>query len=201
MLKVGLTGGVGCGKTTISRLFAAKSVPVIDADEVSRSLVLPGQPAFKAIAEHFGDNAVGEQGLDRAWLRQHIFSDPAARTWMEELLHPLVYEHMQCWMDHLNADYCLCVIPLILESGQRNFVDRLLVVDCEPDVQRRRVRLRDGMDDEGVERMMAAQASREARLVVADDVITNNEDSIEGLVDEVDRLHAYYRRLSGAGQA
>lgn len=195
MFKVGLTGGIGCGKTTIARLFLDLGVPVIDADEVSRELVLPGQPAFDAIAARFGDEVVGEKGLDRAKLRQQVFANAVDRRWLEALLHPMVFERMQKWMDNLQAGYGLCVVPLLLESGQRNFVDRILVVDCDPEVQRRRVGLRDGMDEQGVERVMAAQVSRETRLAEADDVIFNNEAGSGELFGEVNRLHHLYQRL------
>ena len=200
MLKVGLTGGIGCGKSTVSRLFSEKGIPVIDADEVSRALVLPGQPAFNAIVERFGDEVTSEQGLDRGWLRQRIFNHAEDRLWLESLLHPMVFERMQSLMNSLDTSYCICVIPLLLESGRRCFVDRLLVVDCDPEIQRRRVADRDGMAAQDIERMMAAQVSREVRLRAADDVISNSGNDMDGLAEQVDRLDALYQRL-GCGLA
>lgn len=195
MLKIGLTGGIGSGKTTVAALFAAKGIPVIDADVVARALVEPDRPAFTVIVEHFGPELLKDGGLDRSRLRQHIFSVPGARQWLESLLHPLVYDEMQCRIEGLAAPYVLLVIPLLLETGRRDFVDRLLVVDCPTELQRQRVRQRDALDDAEIVQILSAQMAREVRLAHADDVI-RNAGSPEGLTVQVERLHQFYLALS-----
>jgi dephospho-CoA kinase len=195
MLKIGLTGGIGCGKTTIAKLFAAKGVPVLDADSISRDLVEPGRPALQEIALHFGPEVLKNGRLDRARLRRLVFAVPGARQWLESLLHPLVYAEMQRRIARLSAPYCLLVVPLLLETGRRDFVDRLLVVDCPTELQRQRVRLRDGSDDTEIDRILSIQVAREDRLAAADDVIENAADQ-EKLSEQVDRLHQFYLSLS-----
>ena len=196
MFKVGLTGGIGCGKTTIANQFAARDVPVIDADAIARRLVDAGQPAFHAIVEHFGSPVLTPDGqLDRGGLRQRIFAQPEERLWLERLLHPLVYAELQHAVDEAQAAYCVLVIPLLLETGQRNFVDRVLVVDCLPAVQKARVKGRDGLDDAAVVRILAAQLSRAERLAAADDVLENNAD-IANLLPQLERLHQRYLGLA-----
>jgi dephospho-CoA kinase len=195
MLKIGLTGGIGCGKTTIAKLFAAKGVPVLDADSISRDLVEPGRPALQEIALNFGPEVLKNGRLDRARLRRLVFAVPGARQWLESLLHPLVYAEMQRRIARLSAPYCLLVVPLLLETGRRDFVDRLLVVDCPTELQRQRVRLRDGSDDTEIDRILSIQVAREDRLAAADDVIENAADQ-EKLSEQVDRLHQFYLSLS-----
>jgi dephospho-CoA kinase len=195
MLKIGLTGGIGCGKTTIAKLFAAKGVPVLDADSISRDLVEPGRPALQEIALNFGPEVLKNGRLDRARLRRLVFAVPGARQWLESLLHPLVYAEMQRRIARLSAPYCLLVVPLLLETGRRDFVDRLLVVDCPTELQRQRVRLRDGSDDTEIDRILSTQVAREDRLAAADDVIENAADQ-EKLSEQVDRLHQFYLSLS-----
>ena len=195
MLKIGLTGGIGCGKTTIANLFAAKGVPVIDADEVARAFVELGQPALEAIAAHFGEDVLVKGRLIRARLRERVFADTAERQWLEALLHPMVYGAMQQQVDALTAPYCLLVVPLLLETGRRRFVDRLLVVDCNLELQRQRVKCRDGLDDEVFNLIVGTQMSRAARLLVADDVIENYGE-VERLRWRVDELHMRYLELA-----
>lgn len=195
MLKIGLTGGIGCGKSTVADLFAAKGVPVLDADVISRELVEPGQPALQAIVQRFGEGLLVDGRLDRTLLRRLIFARPEARRWLESLLHPLVYETMARRVAALYGPYCLLVVPLLLETGQRGFVDRLLVVDCPPHVQRRRVKARDGSDDAEVDRILAAQMSREERLAAADDLIENSAD-LDFLSSQIDSLHRHFIDLN-----
>jgi len=133
MYKVGLTGGIGCGKTTVANLFASLGVPVADADVVARALVAPGLPAYRAILDHFGDGVRQENGeLDRAALKALIFARAAERHWLENLLHPLVYRELEQWAEQQMAPYALFVVPLLLTTGRRDSVDRLLGVDCQP---------------------------------------------------------------------
>jgi dephospho-CoA kinase len=195
MLKVGLTGGIGCGKSTVANLFAARGVAVVDADEIARILVEPGQPALSAIVDYFGPDLITNGRLNRAVLRQRIFSVPTDRLWLESLLHPLIYTRMQAEAQALGGSYCLMVVPLLLESGGRAIVDRVLVVDCPADLQRRRVKSRDSLDDAAFDRIIAAQLGRNARLAVADDIIVN-DGTPESLSVQVDRLHLTYLSMS-----
>lgn len=191
MFKVGLTGGIGSGKTVIAKLFEARGVPVIDADVLARRLVEAGQPAFRAILEHFGDEIIVNGKLDRGRLRQRVFARQVERRWLEQLLHPLIYAEMQRETEGFSSAYCLLVIPLLLETGRRDFVDRLLVVDCFPALQRQRVKLRDGLDDAAFDRIQSTQVSRDERLAAADDIIENN-DGVDSVVERVDDLHRLY---------
>ena len=198
MYKVGLTGGIACGKTTIAGLFAEHGVTIIDADQVARDLVEPGQPALAAIAARFGDEMLSHGRLDRARLRQRIFAHTDDRRWLENLLHPLIYQALERQSQASDSPYCLLVIPLILETGRRDFVDRLLVVDCRPETQRRRLGSRDGLDDQSIDRILSAQLSREERLEAANDVLVN-EGPIESLRDPVQGLHRQYLKLAKEG--
>ncbi len=195
MLKVGLTGGIGCGKTTVANLFAEKGVPVIDADQISRQLVEPDRPVFWAIVRHFGEDVLLDGQLNRRILKERIFLRPDERQWLENLLHPLIYQEIQGQLASFSAPYCLLVVPLLLETGRRDLVDRLLVVDCPPEVQRQRIGIRDGLDDKTINLILAAQLSREQRLAAADDVV-ENVDELAVLRAQIDRLHCRY---SGQG--
>ena len=196
MYKVGLTGGIGCGKTTVADLFASLGVPVVDADAVARALVAPGLPAYRAILDHFGDAIRLESGeLDRAALKARIFASDAERQWVESLLHPLVYRELDGWAEGQEAPYGLLVVPLLLETGRRDWVDRLLVVDCLPETQARRVRQRDGVDAALVQRVMAAQSGRDSRLAAADDILVNDGEPDE-LTRQVESLHERYLLLA-----
>ncbi len=195
MFKVGLTGGIGCGKTTVANLFADKGVPVIDADQVAHQLVEPGTPAFHAIVQHVGDGVLLDGRLNRRLLKQRIFSQPEEKDWLEGLLHPLIYREMQCQVDALSGSYCVLVVPLLLETGQRDFVDRLLVVDCTPKLQRQRVKSRDDLGDAAIDRILSAQLSREQRLAAADDVVDNTH-GISALKPLIDDLHRRYSESS-----
>lgn len=197
MLKIGLTGGIGCGKTTVAELFAAKGIPVFDADRISRDLVEPGQPALDAIVRHFGPDLLIGGRLDRTRLRQIVFSSPLERQWIEALLHPLIYAEMEARLGRVSGPYCLLVVPLLLETGRRDFVDRLLVVDCPAKVQRQRIKARDGLDDAELQRVLSAQLARQDRLAAADDIIENSADR-DDLGAQVDRLHQSYLILAGA---
>jgi dephospho-CoA kinase len=196
MLVIGLTGGIGCGKSTVAKLFAAKGVPILDADVIARELVEPNQPAFEAIKQHFGAAILRDGGLDRARLREIVFSNPEEKRWLENLLHPMVYSEISRRIATLSAPYSIVVIPLLLETGRRHLVDRLLVVDCPEDMQRHRVKLRDGLEDTQIEKIMASQISRSKRLEAADDVIENTADEAT-LSDRIEHLHQLYLALGG----
>ncbi len=198
VLVIGITGGIGSGKTTVANLFSSLGVPVIDADELARQVVAPGQPAYEEILQHFGTTILSESGdLDRRRLREHIFSDSAKRDRLEAIVHPRVYAQMKHLLDCLEAPYAIVVVPLLIESGASELVDRVLVVDSPEFLQIERTRDRDGTTRAAVEKILAAQLDRSARLSAADDVI-KNDASMEALGKAVSRLHRQY--LSEAGR-
>lgn len=198
MLVIGLTGGIGSGKSTVARYFAELGVPVIDADAVSRELVARGGDALREIVARFGHDVLHTDGtLDRARLRERVFHHPAERRALEDILHPRIYEEMRRRIRSLRAPYCIAVIPLLLETGQRGFVDRLLVVDTSETLQRVRAQRRDGVGAEQVDAVMRAQIDRETRLRAADDVI-GNEGGLDALKRETEGLHRRYLALASA---
>jgi len=198
-LIVGLTGGIGSGKSAAAACFEQLGVPVIDADVAARNVVAPGSRAVQQIAAHFGTEALLPSGeLDRAALRQRVFAEPQERQWLEALLHPLIREHIVAGLAEAAArpgvPYVILSSPLLLETGQVTLVDRVLLVDVDTAVQRERVLLRDGSPAATVDAMIAAQWSREQRRAGADDVLLN-EGSLEDLQAAVRRLDADYRQL------
>lgn len=198
MLRVGLTGGIGCGKSVVAQHFAAFNVAFIDADNIAHHLTANGSPALDTIEAVFG-NAVRlpDGGLNRAWLRQRIFSDVEARKKLEAILHPLILDEMRHQLQVLHdVPYVLLVIPLLLETQMyRDLIDRVLVVDCSEDQQRARVRERDGLSTSAINAILSAQMSRVDRLARADDVLTNTGDRAE-LQAKVEALHQAYLALS-----
>lgn len=198
MLVVGLTGGIGAGKSTVARMFAARGIEVFDADAVAHRLLEPGQPALKGVVRAFGSDILGADGrLDRATLRRRVFAEPKSRRRLEGIVHPLVYAELARLVLGATGGYCLLCVPLLLETGRRRFVDRLLVVDCPETVQIERVVRRSGLQPVEVRAIMAAQVSRSERLAAADDVIVNAADSAS-LEAEVDVLHRRYSVLAAA---
>lgn len=199
-LIVGLTGGVASGKSTVERAFAALGVPVIDADQVARAVVAPGEPALAAIAERFGEAILDEEGgLDRAALRAIVFNDEGARRDLEAITHPAIRQRLQAWREALTAPYGVLSAALMVEGGLSQLCDRVLVVDAEETQQRERLMARDGVDAAMAERMLAAQADRQTRLSAADDVLSNS-GGVAALEACVGRLHDFYTRLA-AGEA
>lgn len=194
---VGLTGGIASGKSAAAAHFRELGVEVIDADQVSRDLVTPGSPALAAIAAHFGDWVLAPGGgLDRAALRGVVFGNPEAKVWLERLLHPLIREEIARRIENAASDYVVLEVPLLLESGEYAFVDRVLVVDLPPELQLERAQARDNRPREEIENIIAAQMPRQERLRLADDVIDNSGPP-ERLVQEVNRLHEFYRKEAG----
>lgn len=201
MLIIGLTGGIGTGKSTVAGYFAQLGIPVIDADRIARELVIPGSPVLREIADAFGTELVLPDGnLDRPQLRQQIFSDPERRRQLEAILHPRIYAEMRRRMQTLHAAYCILVIPLLLETGKTGLVDRILVVDAPEISQRERVISRDGMSEDILEAILRTQISRSERLRAADDIIVNNTD-LADLRDQVATLHRRYLDLAAAASA
>ncbi len=198
MKVVGLTGGIGSGKSTIARLFAEHGVHWVDADDVAREVVEPGTPALEAIAEHFGDRILLETGaLNRAELRTLIFQDEQERQWLEKLLHPLIRESIreQLHPQDYHLPYTLLVSPLLLETDQHELVDRTVVIDVPVDVQIARTVARDSNTAEQVQRIIDAQMPREERLAKADHVIDNAsgpENDSESAKAQVAALHARF---------
>lgn len=193
---VGLTGGIGSGKSAAADLFAAKGVELVDTDVLAREVVEPGTPALAAIAEHFGDEILGaDGGLDRAKLRAIVFAQPAEKDWLEALLHPLISELLRSRLASFQGSYCLLVSPLLLETEQAALVDRILVIDIDRQGQLQRTLRRDGSSQATVEAIIDSQISREERLARADDIISN-QGTLEDLARAVDQQHARYLQLS-----
>jgi dephospho-CoA kinase len=164
-LIIGLTGGIGSGKTTVANLFRNLGVEVIDADEISRRLVEPGSPALQAIVNHFGPEVIDQQdGLDRMAMRQIVFENPQEKAWLETLLHPAIRKEIFKGIKACRGDYVLLVVPLLLESGQYDFIDRLLVIDVPENLQVERAMARDGSTAKQIRQIMDAQVSRKRRL-------------------------------------
>lgn len=198
MLRIGLTGGIGSGKSTVAELFAVRGVPVIDTDRLAHELTAPGTEATKRIADLFGPEvmAAGDM-LDRSRLRRIVFADPAKRKQLEDILHPLIRSRTLELMAQAHGPYCIVVVPLLLETGWQSLVDRVLVVDAPPELQVSRTRQRDGRPAEEVHAIIAAQISREKRLAAADDIVVNDAGP-EQLAGQVEQLHRKYLQLAAA---
>ena len=195
-LRIGLTGGIASGKSTVADLFAELGVPVIDTDVIARNVVAPGQPALEEIANRFGPQVMDADGrLDRAAMRKRIFTDDKARRELEAILHPRIGAETRRQSESAGGPYQLIVVPLLTSSALRDFVDRILVVDCEEERQIERLLARDAETEEQARRILATQSSRAERLAIADDVINNNNsiDSLRGQVADLDRD---YRRIA-----
>ena len=195
-LVIGVTGGIGCGKSTICREFAALGAPVIDTDEVAREVVARGTPGLAAIVERFGPEVLAADGtLDRRRLRSIVFADDASRQWLEALLHPLIRARTDEHVRNAAYPYCLVCIPLLVERNGGNRVDRVLVIDCPEEIQVARVMARDKLTAPEVEAIMRTQATRAARLAVAHDVI-ENIGNVETIRPAIGALHRQYLDLA-----
>jgi dephospho-CoA kinase len=198
--RVGLTGGIASGKSVVASAFERLGVPVIDTDGLAREVVLPGTLGLSAVAERFGPSVLQPDGtLDRRALRGLIFSDPVARRDLEGLLHPRIQALLAQRVADVTHPYCVLAIPLLVEGGGRIPVDRVLVVDCPRETQLARLLRRDGETLAGAEAILAAQATREARLARADDVI-DNSGPLTALDGTVGRLHEQYLRQAAAAE-
>lgn len=193
MYVVAITGGIGSGKTTVANQFAALGIEVVDADLIAREVVEPGTPALTAIASHFGPGILDEQGrLDRRALRERIFSDPAAKSWLNALLHPIIRSEMLRQCAAANSPYCLLVVPLLVENRLTELADRVLVIDVDETTQIERTCRRDGVSLEQAQAILASQASRSERLAMADDVLDNQSGTTETIRERILALHETY---------
>jgi len=193
---VGLGGGIGSGKTAASDHFEALGVSIIDADLASRTVVEKGRPALQQIKDHFGQKALTNTGeLDRAHLRSMVFSSAENKIWLEKLLHPLITEEINRGLTEATSPYAILVSPLLVESGQYQRTNRVLIIDAPEHLQSARASARDNNTTEQVQAIMKAQADRESRLAVADDVILN-DGSLSALQSRVDKLHKQYLELA-----
>ena len=194
---VGLTGGIGSGKSTVADMFAELGAAVIDTDVIARQLTAPGGIAIAAIRARFGDDFIDASGaMDRARMRAHVFSDPAAKQQLEAILHPLIRTETDHAGERAAGSYLIFAVPLLVESGSwKRRVGRILVIDCDEQVQLRRVMQRNALTEPQVRAIMATQASRQQRLQAADDVIVNDA-GLTALLPQVERLHALYEAFS-----
>ena len=199
MFSIGLTGGIGSGKTTVADMFAARGVPVIDTDLIAHQITAPGGVAMPLIESAFGPQYVAADGsLDRARMRTRVFGDGAAKAQLESITHPLIRAESERQRDLARGAYHIVVVPLLVEAGPRAVkTDRVLVVDCAVDTQIERVMQRNGFSRDQVLAIIARQATREARLAAADDIIVNNaQATLDTLEREVEALHANYVRMA-----
>lgn len=194
---LGLTGGIGSGKSAVAQHFIDLGIHLVDADHAARWVVEPGRPALTKIAERFGEQVLQADGsLDRAALRQLVFQDEQQRRWLEGLLHPLIFQEINQTLACAESPYAILVSPLLVESGQHHMTQRVLVVDAPEHLQLQRSMARDNSPEEQIRAILKAQSSREERLRHADDVLTNDRD-LAWLKSEVDRLHNFYLTLRG----
>jgi dephospho-CoA kinase len=194
--RIGLTGGIASGKSTAAKFFGALGVPILDSDQIARDVVEPGQPPLERLVARFGPSILTADGhLDRPALRDIVFSDPMARADLEALTHPAIGAAMEDRSAAAGGPYQVLVIPLLVEKNLSSHVDRVLVVDCDEELQVRRLRDRDGSTPEQAQAILGAQAPRAARLRAADDVITNQAD-MSAVQDQVAALHARYLELA-----
>lgn len=202
MLCIGLTGGIGCGKSTAAQMFADLGAGVIDTDQIARRLAAAGQPALAKIREAFGPEYFLPDGnLDRAKLRRLVFSNQAAKTRLEEILHPLIKQEVVAEINASRAPYLLLAVPLLLETGQyASLIRRVLVVDCDDAQQIARAMARSHLSPEEVRAIMASQLPRAERLRQGDDILHNDGD-LAGLRVQVERLHQQYLRLAETAAA
>ncbi|MDH5764967.1 MAG: dephospho-CoA kinase [Gammaproteobacteria bacterium] len=196
MLIIGLTGGIGSGKSTVADLFRQRNIPVIDTDEIARELVKPGQPALKEIVKLFGSEIINNQGeLNRQLLAQLTFNNNQARKNLEAILHPRIFKCMNDQIQHLTSPYVITVIPLLIETGELNQVNHILLVDCPEEIQIQRVRQRDQRDEQQIKEIINAQATRKERLLAANDIIENQGD-IASLDAKIEKFHQKFLNMS-----
>ena len=193
---VGLTGGIGCGKTTISNEFKRLGITIIDADEIARDVVAPGSEGLEAIIKQFGPEIVQSDGyLNRAKLRSIVFAEPEKTQWLNDLLHPKIRAQMLAELSASVSSYTILSVPLLLENGMQTLCNRILVVDILPEQQLQRVLARDQSEPATIKNIMTAQIDRKKRLSLADDIIDNSGQPSESM-EQVQKLHQIYTKLT-----
>jgi dephospho-CoA kinase len=196
MLKIGLTGGIGSGKTTASNIFSGLGVAIIDADVIAHQVLAINQPAFAETIQLFGKEILDSSGhIDRGILRKLIFENLEKRSALEQIIHPRVRATIEEETASLQADYCLIVIPLLIESNMHDLVDRILVITANPDMRINRIQQRDKTSLDDVQKIIAAQINEKERLSCADDILTNNNDVLS-LERDIRMLHEKYQELA-----
>jgi len=194
---IGLTGGIGSGKTTVSDKFLKLGIHIVDADIVAREVVEPGTSALNQIAQHFGSDILTKSGeLNRTNLREVVFANPDEKAWLNALLHPLIRQEMFSQLHQASTPYSLLVAPLLIENKLDKLVDRVLVIDVSKSTQIQRTCQRDGSSIEIVENIISSQVDRQERLAAADDVIDNDNVSIASLDEQINKLHQHYLSLA-----
>lgn len=194
---IALTGGIGSGKTTVSDMFKNDyKITVVDADEIARQVVTPGQPALKEIENRFGQTVINKDGtLNRSQLRSIVFNDNDEKKWLEALLHPKIKQKSLSYLENSQSPYAINVIPLLAETGRQKDFDRILVVDLDEQEQLIRTQKRDNIDKDQALKIIESQATREQRLKIADDIITNDGDK-NNLKLQVEKLHQLYLKIA-----
>jgi len=197
-LVIGLTGGIASGKTTVANLFRDNfDIDIVDADIIARQVVEKGSEGLKAIEQHFGSSILTEQGeLNRGELRQRIFANDDEKTWVNQLLHPMIRQQMEQELKRVTSPYALLVVPLLAENNLQHMADRVLVIDVDEETQIKRTVERDKVAPQQVKAILASQASRAQRLAIADDVIVNNTQN-QRLLPQITELHKKYLAISG----
>lgn len=191
-LCIGLTGNIGSGKSTVAKMFAALGIDIIDADDIARQVVAPGSQTLDTIKKHFGHEIIDEDGkLNRSLLRKIIFNDEQQKTWLENLLHPLIREEIVKQVTQSTSPYCIVEIPLLYDRKSFPYLDRVLTVSVDRATQIQRLKARDGNDEETLKKIINAQPSNEERLKLSDDIIDNSQD-LEALSAKVNKLHHIY---------
>ena len=194
---IGLTGGIGSGKTTVANFFAQWGIAVIDADVIAREVTEPGSKGYDAVVAHFGEDILSASGgLDRKKLRSTLFKNPQAKTWLENTLHPLILNAMRDQIKRVSSPYCVAVIPLLAETSFTiDFLDRICVVDAPEASRKKWAARRDLVSPTDIDLIIAAQSAREKRLAIADDVIINDQD-LDFLKAQVKKLHLQYLQMA-----
>jgi dephospho-CoA kinase len=193
---IGLTGGIGSGKSAVANFFQDEGITVIDADELAREVIDKNSPGYKSIVDYFGSKIIDSNGLiDRAFLRKEAFDDDKKKKVLESIIHPLVKDLMTKRIATSNSVYSIIMVPLIFETNSMSNYNRILVIDCDPKIQLERASLRDNNSNEQIQKIIDSQCSREERLSIANDVIPNN-DSLENLKVRSLAMHKFYLGLS-----
>jgi dephospho-CoA kinase len=193
---IGLTGGIGSGKSAVANFFQDEGITVIDADELAREVIDKNSPGYKSIVDYFGSKIIDSNGLiDRAFLRKEAFDDDKKKKVLESIIHPLVKDLMTKRIATSNSVYSIIMVPLIFETNSMSNYNRILVIDCDPKIQLERATLRDSNSNEQIQKIIDSQCSREERLSIANDVIPNN-DSLENLKVRSLAMHKFYLGLS-----